>query len=187
MLKYFKDEEKYVFITGYYVEKRTEVEKIFEWREEKDVIVQVFDAESIAGWQHIYFAVINAIAAFRAEANITRNLSIEILLYVSGQDQINRAFQTVGVRDSTQKIGLVVVASSKGRVIAIQEDFQKRFDLRREDSSLAVESEGKIRHLKQIFSIDEREIDTLRGGRLDQEEILRGLIIERGALLATKR
>jgi tRNA threonylcarbamoyladenosine modification (KEOPS) complex Cgi121 subunit len=187
VLKHLKDEERYVLITGYSVERRIEVEKIFDWMGEEDVTVQVFDAESIAGWQHIYIAVVNAIAAFRTEANITRNLGMEILLYVSGQDQINRAFQTVGVRDSTKKIGLVVAASSEDRVIAIQEEFQKRFGLRREDSTLAIESEDKIRHLKQIFSIEEIEIETMKGGRLEQKEILRGLIIERGALLITKR
>jgi tRNA threonylcarbamoyladenosine modification (KEOPS) complex Cgi121 subunit len=187
MLRYLKDEKKYVLITGYSAERRIEVEKIFDWMATKDEAVQVFDAESIAGWQHIYHAVINAIAAFRAEANITRNLGMEILIYVSGQHQINRAFQTVGIRDSTRKICLVVAANSERKAITIQKQFQERFGLRREDSTLAIESEDKIRHLKQVFSIDEMEIETMRWGRLEQKEILRGLIIERGALLITKR
>lgn len=187
MLRYLKDEERYVLIAGYSAERRIEVEKIFDWMRTRDDAVQVFDAESIAGWQHVYLAVVNAIAAFRAEANITRNLGMEILLYVSGQYQINRAFQTVGIRDSTRKICLVVAASSERKAIAIQEQFQKHFGLRWEDSTLAIESEDKIRHLKQIFSIDDLEIETMRGRGLAQKEILRGLIIERGALLITKR
>jgi len=187
VLRHLKEEEKHLLVTGFSTEGRTELKEILDWMQEQDVPAQVFDAESIAGWQHVYYAVVNALAAFRTEENITRSLPIEILLYVSGQDQIDKALQIAGLKDITSALCLVVVASSEEETNSVQEQFQQHFNLRRDDSVLEIQNKGKLGHLKEVFSISDREIMAVAKGELRSEEALRGLIIERGALLVTKR
>ncbi len=186
-MKYLQDEEKHLLIAGFTRKKRIQASRVFDWIRTQGLIVQIFDAESIAGWQHVYYAVVNAMAAFRTGSNITRSLPIEILLYVSAQDQIDRALQVVGIEDATLKICLVVVADSEDEVINFQERFQRRYSFQREDSVLGIQDEGKIGRLIEAFSISDLEIEAASRGKPSREEALRGLVIERGALLATKK
>lgn len=187
MLRYLQDEQRYILISGFFSRSGIEVKRIFEWVQTQDLTVQVFDADSVAGWQHVYYAIVNAINAFHTKTNITRDLSMEILLYVSGQDQISKALQLAGISDATKRICLVILARSENEAITFQEQFQKRFELSRKDSALEVEDEGKLRHLMELFSVNEKEMESEIDGGLSREEALKGLIIERGALLVTKK
>ena len=187
MLRYIKEEEKHLLVTGFSSERRIKSREILGWMQEQDITAQAFDAESIAGSQHVYYAVVNALAAFRTGENFTRSLHMEILLYVSGQDQIEKGLQIVGLKDTASELCLVVVASSEEETNNFQERFQRHFNLRRDDSILEIQNEGKLSHLKEVFSISDRELKAAAKGELRSEEFLRGLIIERGALLVTKR
>jgi len=187
MLRYLKDEQRYLLIAGFFSQIGIEVEKMFERIQMRDLAAQVFDADSVAGWQHVYYAAINAISAFHARTNITRDLPMEILLYVSGQDQIGKAVQLVGISDATQRVCLVILARSETEATDFQERFQRQFELTREDSALEIKDERKLRHLMEVFSVSETEIEVETRGGLSREEALRGLIIERGALLVAKR
>jgi tRNA threonylcarbamoyladenosine modification (KEOPS) complex Cgi121 subunit len=187
VLKRLQDEGRYLLIAGFSGKERIEVSRVFDWIQTQGLAVQIFDAKSIAGWRHVYYAVVNAMTAFRTGRNITRSLPIEILLYVSGQDQIDKALQVVGIEDSTSRICLVAVADSEDEATNFQERFQRRFSLQRDDSVLEIQDEGKIRHLKEAFSIGDLEMEAMINGELSREEALRGLLIERGALLATRK
>jgi tRNA threonylcarbamoyladenosine modification (KEOPS) complex Cgi121 subunit len=55
-----------------------------------EVEVQVFDADIVASWQHLYFAALNALVAFKNGRNLSKSLAVETVLYASGQRQIKK-------------------------------------------------------------------------------------------------
>ncbi|HJJ48914.1 MAG TPA: KEOPS complex subunit Cgi121 [Methanocorpusculum sp.] len=59
--------------------------------EKTNSCIVLFDAEKIAGRQHIECALAHAKRAFSEKKNIARTLSMEILLYVSAQRQCSLA------------------------------------------------------------------------------------------------
>ncbi len=75
--------------------------------DEFDCAVQAFDADYVAGEEHLESAVIHANRAFERGENIARDRSVEILLYAAGRRQINQAL-TMGVSDGEQAVVVVV-------------------------------------------------------------------------------
>jgi len=59
----------------------------------KGNFVQFFDAELIATWQHLYFAALNALLAFKDGNNISKTAQMEIVLYSAAQRQIEKAIK----------------------------------------------------------------------------------------------
>ena len=55
---------------------------------------QLFNAEKVAGWKHLYFAAINAVKTFETGSAISKSLDVEIMLYAACLDQISKAFRT---------------------------------------------------------------------------------------------
>ena len=46
-------------------------------------VFQVFDADRVAGWEHLFFSAVNAVKAFQAGAAVSKSLAVEVLLYAS--------------------------------------------------------------------------------------------------------
>ncbi len=143
---------------------------------------QVFDADRVAGWEHLFFATVNAVKAHEAGTAISRSLAIEVLLYVSCQDQISRALEIVGVTPSTERVALLVLDDGK-------EAAEKAFGrapvaLGRDDASvLGLDAEKCVR-IKETFGVSDSEIEAVGGSELDA---LTRLVVERGALLPLRR
>ena len=99
MLQYIKEYGKYVEITGY---RNIEFDKaeIFLKANRKqtrqNVDIQFFDAELIATQEHLYFAVLNALQAFKNKTNLSKSPSMETMLYASAQRQIQKAINRAG-------------------------------------------------------------------------------------------
>jgi tRNA threonylcarbamoyladenosine modification (KEOPS) complex Cgi121 subunit len=144
---------------------------------------QVFDADRVAGWEHLFFAVVNAVKAHEAGTAISRSLAIEVLLYVSCQDQISRALDLVGVTPSTERVALLVLADGK------KEAAEKTFGhasmaLGRDDDSVLGLDAEKCMRIKETFGVSDSEIEAVGGSELDA---LTRLLVERGALLPLRR
>jgi tRNA threonylcarbamoyladenosine modification (KEOPS) complex Cgi121 subunit len=145
-------------------------------------LFQVFDADRVAGWEHMFFAAVNAVKAHEAGAAISRSLAIEVLLYASCQDQISRALEIVGVTPSTERVALLVLADGK-------EAAEKAFGrapvaLGRDDASvLGLDAEKSVR-IKETFGVSDAEIEAVGGSESDA---LTRLLVERGALLPLRR
>ncbi len=145
-------------------------------------VFQLFDADRVAGWEHIYFASVNAVKAFETEAAVSKSLAIEVLLYASCQDQITVAFSILGISPNTDRVALLVMGES---VSEAEHAFKKASKLigNEDDSVLLVDNE-KFDELKRVYSISDLELEAVAGSR---EEALARLIIERGALLPVRR
>jgi KEOPS complex subunit Cgi121 len=150
-----------------------------------DTTIQLFDATNIAGFQHLYFAAVNALTAFAKKTNISNNLEVEALLYASAQRQITKAVEMLGLKSETSEIAVLVLAN----------DFVQKKDYiqlvanlipgKRDDSILFLTDE-KVQNIKSMFEISELEIEACLKNEGTEKDTLVDLIIERMALLVTK-
>lgn len=143
---------------------------------------QLFDADRVAGWRHLYFAAVNAVGASEKGTLISRSLAIEALLYASCQDQISRAFEVMGLSPKTKRIALLVLAQDPEEAIQAFERISRV--LREEDDSALMIDAGKFGEIKETFGVSDLELEAVGGPR---EEALTKLVVERGALLPIRR
>jgi tRNA threonylcarbamoyladenosine modification (KEOPS) complex Cgi121 subunit len=143
---------------------------------------QLFEAGRSAGWEHIYFAAVNAVRAHEEGAAISRGLAMEVLLYVACVDQISQALDVVGVSSSTERVGLLVMSLNKEEAT---DAFKRASDILGvvDDSVLAVDGR-KLEAITGVYGVSDVELDTVCKPR---KEALTWVIVERGALLPLRR
>jgi tRNA threonylcarbamoyladenosine modification (KEOPS) complex Cgi121 subunit len=183
MLSYrISGSETFVSITGV---KGVDVKDINEILTQLDehangTLYQLFDADYIAGPNHLYHAAANAKYALNNGLNISNNLSIETLLYAACESQINRAIKTLGVSEKTRNLAVTVFSDIENDPLT-NEFAQSLGEI--DDSVLAVTSE-KYEVLVNLFDITEEAMKTV--GRKPYDA-LTSLITEKGALLSLRR
>lgn len=188
MLKAVPEFGGYVAITGFRNVRIKDTERFLKEINGKKglcVEVQLFDASLVATWEHLYFAALNSLTAFRNRENISRSLAMETMLYASAQRQIRKATQLAGIKPTTTEIALLIVGRSKKEVetalIAIQQNMKAQHD----DTVLEI-SDDKIRKIKKAFEISDIEIETVKGTNRGIASALVSLVVERAALLSTQ-
>ncbi len=72
-------------------------------------IVQLLNADAVAGVGHIRHGVHHAFMAFDRGENLANDLSVEICLRCSAQRQISRAFDILGVKEGFMNLCVVFV------------------------------------------------------------------------------
>jgi KEOPS complex subunit Cgi121 len=143
---------------------------------------QLFEADRIAGWEHIYLAAVNAVHAHEGGTAISRRLTMEVLLYAACVDQISQALDIVGVTPSTERVGLLVMSTKQDEAM---DAFTRASEVLgvADDSVLAVE-ERKLETIARIYGVSDIELNTVSKPR---EEALTWVIVERGVLLPLRR
>jgi len=187
LLKYIKEFEEYVEITGFKNVRIKDVEEFLNTiRKEKrpNVEIQFFDAEFVATWQHLYFAVLNALTAFKNKKNISKSLAMETLLYASAQRQIRKAMELLGIKPNIQKIALLIIGEKPEIVKTALSTVSTNIDAQNEEAVLEL-SEEKKKMIQKTFQISDLELKTTMK-KNDLEKALINLVIERMALLATQ-
>lgn len=188
MLKYIEEFGKYVAITGFRNAKIRDVEEFFKIiRREKpsNVEIQFFDAELVATWQHLYFAVLNALTAFKNEGNISKSLTMEIMIYTSAQHQIRKAMELLGVKLTTSKIAVLIIGEKPDDVKSALSVVSKLVNAQQDDKVLDMPRE-KAKIIQNTFGISDLELKTVMKEN-NLERTLTDLVIERMALLAIQR
>ena len=152
-------------------------------RETSDSQVQVFDAEMIAGFDHLYFSVLNALKAFGSGHRISDSPAMEILLYASGQHQIEKAIRLIGVKPNSHQI--VVVAISRSKEAALKAMIKISGMIGGEPCDGVMElTEEKFQRIKMAFKVSDAELEaTLRETKM---KALTSILVERSALLVTQ-
>jgi KEOPS complex subunit Cgi121 len=143
-------------------------------------IYQLFDADYIAGPNHIYHATANAHHALNNGYNISSTLSIETLLYAACNNQINKAIKILGVSRWTYNVAVTVFSETKNDPLALK--IAK--SLGEIDDTVLGLTREKYGQLKDLFDITEESI-----GAVGKEpyDALTGLITEKGALIGLRR
>lgn len=188
MQKHIEEFGKYVVITGFGNAKIRDLEEFFKAiNKEKplNVEIQFFDAKLVATWQHLYFAVLNALTAFKNQRNISKSLAMETMLYASAQRQIRKATQILGIKPSTSEIAVLIIGEKQETVKKALQTISKYFNAQQDNGVLELSKE-KAALIQKTFEISDVELEAVTG-REGLEKALVNLVIERMALLATQR
>ena len=188
MIKHIDEFGLCLAITAY---KNVKIENVEEFiqnirKETGNVTVQFFDARFVAGYEHLYFAVLNALTAFKNGLSISKNLAIEILLYAAAERQIRNAVQLLGVREDTAKVAVVVLAESKDEVVKALDKVSSIIQAEEDESILEIDDE-KFETIRKLFNVSDLELEAKLERKGLEKEALKELIIERAALLVTRR
>jgi len=147
----------------------------------KDSKVQLLDANLVAGWEHLYFAMLNAQRAFETGLNISKDLAVETLLYASGQHQIRKAVELLGVKPGSSNVAVIVMGRTK---VEAYEDLKIVSDLlggKISDETLDLTKE-KVEAIRKLFNISDLEVNAASREE-NPEKTLVNLVIEHMALL----
>jgi KEOPS complex subunit Cgi121 len=156
-----------------------------QFRKEDGASLQFFDAERVAGPQHLYFAAVNALNAFKKGSNVSKSLAVEALLYASAQRQITKAVKMLGIKQDSSKVAVLIIAKNKRENDAYTSLVTKVIHSERDDSVLEL-TDKKIMTIKELFSISDVEFEAKLKREGLEKEALTDLVIERTALLVTK-
>jgi tRNA threonylcarbamoyladenosine modification (KEOPS) complex Cgi121 subunit len=153
------------------------------YRKQKSAVeLQFFDADKVATDEHLYFAVLNALQAFKAKTNCSKSVAMESMLYASAQRQISRAIEHIGVKPDSCNLAVVIVAETKTQV----ENQLKALTVCFEncpDGTVLQLTEPKMQKIKAAFQVTDEELKTQKA---PQEKALVDLVIEHMALLSTQ-
>jgi len=145
---------------------------------------QLLDAKLVATWEHLYFAALNALVAFRSKRNISKSVAIETLLYASAQHQIQKATRLLGVKPGSSDIAVLIVGVQSEPIQSLLSTIFENLGGKRDDRVLEL-SEEKSESIRRFFGISENQLRTAKhGGSL--ERALVDLVIERVALAAVQ-
>lgn len=177
----------YIAVAGFKNVKITDINSFLETvrREVKEAHVQFFDARLIAGRQHLYFAALNALKAFENKSNISSSFAIEALLCASAQRQIRKALDTLGVKQDSSQVAVLIIAENRQESDDCLKVVSRLILGERNDSVLEL-TDKKSWGIKKLFGISDLEIEA-KSRRKDLEmEALADLVIEHVALLANQ-
>jgi KEOPS complex subunit Cgi121 len=186
VLKYIEEFGKYCGIVGFRNVEINNCEGFLEtvhMRKPANVEIQYFDASIVATWQHLYFAVVNALTAFRNGRNISRSLAMETMLYASGRRQIQKAIELIGIKPTSANMAILMIEGEPRAVQSSLAEISHWLSGQRDDMVLGL-SDEKMGRVKRAFDISETELETIMGKGGLKKAIV-DLVIERMALLAT--
>jgi len=179
---------KYIAIAGFRNAKIKDVENLFNTVREKakDACVQFFDANLIAGQEHLFFSALNALKAFEGKNNISNSLAVETLLFACAQRQIKKAVEIIGIKSESSHVAVLVIDDTQQRAEATLEIVYKLVSGERDDSVIEL-GEEKFEAIKRLFKISDLELKAkLKRDGLEGEALVE-LVIEHMALLTAQR
>jgi len=188
VIKRLEDHNQFITIAGFKDVKITDVDALFRLVKEKtgDACVQFFDAALVAGWEHLYFAAVNASNAFKNKLNISNSLAVETLLYASALRQIKEAVRLLGLKPHGRQVAVLILAESAAKVASTLEIVSQIVGGEREDSVLELSRE-KVEGIRKLFRVTDVELEAKLEKKGLEGKALTDLVIEHGALLVTQR
>lgn len=147
-----------------------------------DFELQFFDADLVATDEHLYFAVLNALQAFKAKSNCSKSVAMEAMLYASAERQISKAIEHIGAKPSSVNLAVAVVAQDREQIEIQLSALSEYFGCAPDESVLQLTA-AKIQKIRAAFQISEDEIKTQK---TPIDKALVDLVIERMALLSTQ-
>jgi tRNA threonylcarbamoyladenosine modification (KEOPS) complex Cgi121 subunit len=188
VLKHIEEFKTYAEITGF---KNVKISQSKEFLDKvskakpASVEVQFFDAKLIATWQHLYFAGLNALTAFKNQVNISKSLAMETLLYAASERQITRAVELVGIGAASSDVAVLIIGKEPRKMESTLSMVSKNIGGQRDEKVLEL-SKDKVATVQRVFNISEAELRTVME-KNDVDKAMTDLVVERMALLVTQR
>jgi len=175
-------------IAGFRDVKIRDVNKFFQAVKDitKNACVQFFDASLVSGVEHLRFATLNALNAFKDKVNISSSLAMETLLYASAQRQIKEAVRLMGIKPNTNRVAVLILTETEEQASTILDIISKLLRGRRDDAVVDL-TDDKTVDLKMFFKISNLELEAKTMHKGAEKQALTNLVIEHMALLVTQR
>ncbi len=185
MIKRIESFDKHIGITGFRNVKIEDAKSLLNGIRKKTegVSVQFFNANLIAGPEHLYFATLNALKAFESNLNISNSLAVEILLYASAQRQIKKAVELLGIKDESSEVTVLVLAETEDKVRETLEAISEFIQGIPDDDVIEL-SDKKFEMIRELFGISDFELEAKLEKKVFEKEALIDLVMEHMALLA---
>jgi KEOPS complex subunit Cgi121 len=129
-------------------------------------VIQLLNADGIAGKEHILHAAEQAIKAFKRKQNIANDLGLEICVRASAQRQISKALEILGLKKGLNNICAVIINCDSGV------DKELELLLGKTDDTIL---KPDIYSLNELYQISDEEIENSGG--------ISRVMIERTSLL----
>ncbi len=184
MIWEFGEYQKFVAATGYRNINYEQVEAYLKNSRRQARQIQFFDADLIASPQHLYFAALNTLQAFKSQTNISKSLAMETMLYAAAKNQIQKAIELLGIKANTTNMAVIVFGDNQSEVQAAIRDVSISIDRKPDEAILEIATD-KMRKLKSAYSITELELQTT-AKKEDTVNAVVDLVVERMSLLSTQ-
>jgi len=148
------------------------------------VDLQLLRADRVAGKEQIIFAARNAIDSFQSKDRRAKHLSMEFLLFASGEHQIIEAIKLLGVTASTRELALVGLSETSVDSNRLSNRAMESVKGIPDDTVLQTNTRRKVDDLKRAYNIHDKELNSSKTPSEEDSSVLKRLIIERSALLA---
>ena len=188
MTKKLEGFDKYLTVAGFRNVRVNDVDRFFLMVRELagEACVQFFDADSVAGVDHLRFAAINALNAFKNKLNVSNSVTMETLLYASGQHQIKDSLRLLGIDSKSTRVAVLILTETEEQASAIIDCVSELLRGKRDDSVIEF-TDAKMNRVKRLFGISQLEIETkMTKRKRGEEEALADLVIEHMALLTVQ-
>ncbi len=139
------------------------------------VTMQAVNADLIAGRGHVEFAADKAVEAFRSKTNLARDPGMELMLYLRGRRQIEKALE-LGVREGKNNVAIVIIGENPG---CAGDKARALLDI--VDDSVVDYGHNKDEALMRLYDITPAEVDVVGRERIPL------LVRERSALLELEK
>ncbi len=186
MLRYVEEYRKYLEITGYQnvaFDKAEAFLKANRKHTQQNVDIQFFDAELIATQEHLFFAVLNALQAFKNKTNLSKSHAVETILYASAQRQIQKAIERCGIKPQTESMAVVIIGKDPTQIQNVVKAVTESVGSKPNENVLEM-TKTKLTKIKKVFEITDEELKILN--KDNRKKAVVNLVIERVALLATQ-
>jgi tRNA threonylcarbamoyladenosine modification (KEOPS) complex Cgi121 subunit len=150
----------------------------------KGAVIQAFDARYVVSVRQIHAAAVAAHLAFKAGANISKKMEIELLLRLAADTQIGRVLERLGVREGTEEVGFCILADERSLAVRISDDLARAVGGTEVDDDY-LRGEGRLAKAIEFYGIEMAEIESVQAR--DKAEAILILILERIATLDLRR
>jgi len=179
---------KTVEITGFrnvHIKDARDLSKTLKSKLPEDCEIQLFDADLVATWEHLYFAVLNALMNKKGTRGISKTTAVETVLYASAQRQIQKAIDFIGLKPDSKNAAIVVVSNNTE---SVEEGLKAAAELlgNQPDESVLELSKPKLSRIRKAFKISDLELSASMSRGVNLEQALVDLVVERVALLSTR-
>jgi tRNA threonylcarbamoyladenosine modification (KEOPS) complex Cgi121 subunit len=150
-----------------------------------DLDIQIFDAGIIATWQHLYFAALNALTAFKNNENFSKTLAMETMIYASTQRQIRKATEILGIKPNSTSMAILIIGDKPEKMKLALSRVSKKVNGKLDEEVLELTDE-KMANIQKIFRISDEELEVIEK-ESNKKEALINMVVEHIALVATER
>ncbi len=187
MLHQFEEFNIYAEITGFSGINFAQAEAYLKGNRktvQNGVWIQFFEADLIATQQHLYFAVLNALLAFKNQTNLSKSLAMETMLYASAQRQIQKAIGLLGIKPESTDLAVVIIGEKTEQIKTMLSEVSACLHGEADDSVLEI-TPKKMAKIQEAFEVTSQMLEATKKQKVSEMAVV-DLVIERMALLATQ-